>query len=58
MVNKAGLTAISGCLGVYFKLVEFFFDNTIEGGVDVMFRKEIVRTTFEGDLKLVDNSFR
>ena len=58
MVNEAGCTAISGCFGVYFKLVDFFFDNTIERGVDVMFRKEAMWTTFEGDLKLVDNSLR
>jgi hypothetical protein len=58
MVNEVGLTAISGCFGVCFKLLEFFFDNAIERGVDVMFRKEAMWTTFEGDLKLVDNSLR
>jgi len=58
VMNEAGYVVVVSCLGVDSKLFEFFFDDAVERGVDVVFRKETVRIAFEGDLKLVDNLFR
>jgi hypothetical protein len=57
VVNKTGCVAITGCLGINSNLLEFFLGDAEKRRVYVVFREKAVWTTFEGGLKLVDNSF-